>query len=207
MAKVRHTEGELERVKTVRRLAALRAKALYAVGMHDYDMAGERISVHLGDITALEVDAIVNAANTALGPGGGVCGAIHRAAGPGLAQECAEIGSCPTGEARITPGCDLPAKHVIHAVGPIWRGGGEGEAELLASCYRQSLDLADRHNLRTIAFPAISIGIYRFPLTAATEIAVDTVRDFLAVNPGIDEVIFCVFDEETGACYQQILDA
>ena len=122
------------------------------------------LTARLVDITALDTDAIVNAANESLAPGGGVCGAIHRAAGPELARACAAIGHCPTGEARITPGFRLPAGYVIHAVGPVWRGGGEGEAELLASAYRSALRLAEEHGLRSIAFPAISTGIYGYPL-------------------------------------------
>ena len=122
-----------------------------------------------GDITQETTDAIVNAANSSLAPGGGVCGAIHRAAGPELARICAELGGCPTGEARITPGFALKAGHVIHAVGPMWQGGAKGEPDDLASCYRRSLELADEYGLRSIAFPAISTGIYGYPLDQATE--------------------------------------
>jgi len=132
----------------------------------------------LADITALEVDAIVNAANTTLLGGGGVDGAIHRAAGPELLAACRKLGGCPTGEARITAGYRLPARHVIHAVGPVWRGGGNGEAQLLASCYRCALELAGANNLASIAFPAISCGAYGFPLELAVPIAIDAVRGF-----------------------------
>ena len=166
----------------------------------------DRIEIYSGDITALAVDAIVNAANDRLAPGGGVCGAIHRAAGPGLARACAEIGHCPTGEARITPGFELPAAHVIHAVGPVWHGGDEGEADLLAGCYRNSLRIAADHGLRSIAFPAISTGIYGYPLAAAVDTAVATVRDFLAGTSTIQRVIFCVFGSDANAAYKSALD-
>ncbi len=145
-------------------------------------MSDPRMELYSGDITKLAVDAIVNAANESLAPGGGVCGAIHGAAGPDLAKECARVGHCPTGEARLTGGYRLPAKYVIHAVGPVWRGGGEGEALQLASCYRASLDLARAQGLTSIAFPAISTGIYGFPLQQATGIAVGTVADWLAAT-------------------------
>ncbi|MFQ5974058.1 MAG: macro domain-containing protein, partial [Alphaproteobacteria bacterium] len=158
-------------------------------------MSDARLEVIAGDITKLEVDAIVNAANDRLTPGGGVSGAIHRAAGPGLARECAAIGYCPTGDARITSGHELAAKHVIHAVGPVWHGGGEGEPELLAGCYRSTLRLAEEHGLGSVAFPAISTGIYGYPLEAATRVAVVTVRAALADCPGIERVVFSVFDE------------
>jgi O-acetyl-ADP-ribose deacetylase (regulator of RNase III) len=148
------------------------------------------------DITTVAVDAIVNAANEALAPGGGVCGAIHRAAGPELAAACARIGHCPTGEARITPGFRLGARYVIHAVGPVWRGGGSGEATLLAGAYRASLRLADEHGLRCIAFPAISTGIYGYPLAAATDIAVTTVREVLAAGSTVHEALFACFNDE-----------
>ena len=139
-------------------------------------MVPVKISAQLVDITTLAIDAIVNAANEELTPGGGVCGAIHRAAGPELASACRELGFCPTGEARITPGFKLPARFVIHAVGPIWRGGSAGEAEQLAAVYRAALELAQEHGLKSIAFPAISTGIYGYPLEAATNIAVSTIR-------------------------------
>ena len=155
------------------------------------------------DITTLDVDAIVNAANAALSPGGGVCGAIHRAAGPELARACAAIGGCPTGEARITPGFRLAARHVIHAVGPVWQGGNAGEAELLAAAYRASLDLARVHGCRSIAFPAISTGIFGYPLRAATEIAVRAAEAF-ANHPGSVELVhFACFSPEALAAYRE----
>lgn len=164
-----------------------------------------RIELHAGDITRLEVEAIVNAANRALAPGGGVCGAVHRAAGPELAQECAGLGGCPTGEARITKGYRLPAKHVIHTVGPVWHGGQEDESVLLAACYSNSLDLARDHGLSSIAFPAISTGIYGFPLEQATGIAVATVRDWLAAEPSFGKVVFAVFGSEAEVAYRNAL--
>ncbi|XSG81933.1 MAG: O-acetyl-ADP-ribose deacetylase [Methyloligella sp. ZOD6] len=160
-----------------------------------------------GDITALDVDAIVNAANAQLAPGGGVCGAIHRAAGPALADACAEIGGCPTGEARITPGFDLPARHVIHAVGPVWHGGGSGEDEALAACYRNSIALADEHGLASIAFPAISTGIYGFPPDRAADIAIRSAAEALAGHPKVETVIFCCFDDVSAKRHQSALAA
>lgn len=164
------------------------------------------ISIHNSDITKLEVDAIVNAANDRLAPGGGVCGVIHRAAGPGLAEECAGIGGCPTGEARITGGYELPARAVIHTVGPVWHGGDDGEPELLASCYRESLRLAREADLKSIAFPAISTGIFGYPLDKATAVAVQTVRENLAAEGDDLEVTFCVFGEEVEAAYRAALE-
>src|ERR1700733_6765471 len=156
-------------------------------------MAGQ-IQVVQADITKLDVDAIVNAANSTLLGGGGVDGAIHRAAGPELLAECRTLGGCVTGSAKITLGYQLPAKYVIHAVGPVWHGGGEGEEELLASCYRTALDLAVAHRLTSIAFPAISTGVYRFPPDHAARIAVGTVAAELAASPrGIARVVFCCF--------------
>ena len=153
-----------------------------------------RLEVIVADITSLGVDAIVNAANTSLVGGGGVDGAIHRAAGPELLVECRALGGCATGAAKITRGHRLPAKHVIHAVGPVWNGGCEGEDELLASCYRTALDLAVAHRLTSIAFPAISTGIYRFPADQAARIAVGTIAAELAGSPrGIARVVFCCF--------------
>jgi O-acetyl-ADP-ribose deacetylase (regulator of RNase III) len=157
----------------------------------------------IDDITKLHVDAIVNAANPALSPGGGVCGAIHRAAGPELARACAEQGGCPTGDARITPGFALPARYVIHAVGPVWHGGTRGEPELLAGAYRASLELAREHGCRSIAFPAISTGIYGYPLEQATRIAVDTARAF-AEAPGCVELVhFACFSPDALDAYRR----
>ncbi|MDH3475345.1 MAG: O-acetyl-ADP-ribose deacetylase [Rhodospirillales bacterium] len=170
-------------------------------------MSDPRIEVYAGDITTLEVDAIVNAANDRLAPGGGVCGAIHRAAGPELARECAAIGRCPTGEARITGGYRLAAKHVIHAVGPVWHGGRAGEDDRLAGCYRHSLDLAREEGLSSIAFPAISTGIYGYPLARATGIAVETVGAWLAAHPDFGRVVFAVFGAEAEQAYRAALGA
>jgi O-acetyl-ADP-ribose deacetylase (regulator of RNase III) len=164
-------------------------------------MSDPRIEIHAGDITTLEVGAIVNAANDRLTPGGGVCGAIHRAAGPGLARACAGIGHCPTGEARITGGYDLQAAHVIHAVGPVWHGGQRGEAAQLAGCYRHSLDLAREAGVTSIAFPAISTGIFGYPPADAARVAVEAVRAWLAEDDTMERVVFCVFgDEAEAAC-------
>jgi O-acetyl-ADP-ribose deacetylase (regulator of RNase III) len=165
----------------------------------------KRIFIVEGDITALDMDAIVNAANDRLVPGGGVCGAIHRAAGPELAQECARIGACPTGEARITKGYRLKAKHVIHAVGPVWHGGKQRERELLASCYRRSLELAVQHKLKSIAFPAISTGIYGYPPDEAARVAVKAVADFLAKDRTLDKVVLCCFGQASVAHHQAAL--
>jgi len=164
-----------------------------------------RIEIHAGDITELAVDAIVNAANAQLRPGGGVCGAIHRAAGKNLREACAKIGGCPTGQAVHTEGFNLKADYVIHTVGPVWRGGGENEEALLASCYRTALKIAKEIGARSVAFPAISTGVYGFPLDRATKIAVATVRDFLAQDDGIDKVTFCVFGAEAEAAYRRAL--
>jgi O-acetyl-ADP-ribose deacetylase len=163
------------------------------------------VVARLVDITTLAVDAIVNAANSELLPGGGVCGAIHRKAGPDLARACRALAPCPTGQARITPGFGLPARYVIHAVGPVWQGGGAGEAELLASAYRSSLELAMQEQLRSIAFPAISTGIFGYPLQPATAIAVATVRGVLASGCSIQQVIFTCFSPETLAAYDKEL--
>jgi O-acetyl-ADP-ribose deacetylase (regulator of RNase III) len=165
----------------------------------------DRIQIVEGDITELEVDAIVNAANSSLLGGGGVDGAIHRAAGPKLLEECRKLGGCPTGEVRLTKGYDLPAKFVIHAVGPIWEGGNSNEDDLLASCYRNALDVAVKNGIRTIAFPAISTGIYGFPLKRATKIAVREVRNFLKDHSEIEEVTFCCFDDRTAEVYEDAI--
>jgi O-acetyl-ADP-ribose deacetylase (regulator of RNase III) len=164
-----------------------------------------RMSVSEGDITQQRVDAIVNAANTSLLGGGGVDGAIHDAAGPELLEECRMLGGCPTGEARITKAYKLPAKHVIHTVGPVWTGGKRGEDELLAHCYRNSLALAVEHGLRTIAFPAISTGAYGFPLRRAARIAVREVAAFLRQHPHITSVCFVCFGPDARDVYHQRL--
>lgn len=161
----------------------------------------DRIAVVEGDITKLAVDAIVNAANETLLGGGGVDGAIHRAAGPRLLAECRGLNGCPTGQAKITQGYQLPAKHVIHTPGPVWGGGRRGEAELLAGCYRNCLALVAQHALKTVAFPAISTGIYRFPLEQATEIAVTEAKLFLERNDTVEKVFFVCFGKVTYDCY------
>lgn len=166
-----------------------------------------RIEVIEADITTLDVDAIVNAANGQLLPGGGVCGAIHRAAGPKLAAACRQVGPCPAGEARITPGFGLTARFVIHAVGPVWNGGGEGEDNLLAGAYRSSLELAEANSLASIAFPAISTGIYGFPAERAAVIAVTAVSDFLrtATLPGL--VVLCCFGRASAELHRAALSS
>lgn len=166
----------------------------------------DRPRVVVADITSLEVDAIVNAANETLLGGGGVDGAIHRAAGPELLAECRTIGGCPTGEARLTRGYLLPARFVIHTVGPVWSGGARGEDALLASCYRASLDLAAEHGVRSIAFPAISTGVYRFPKPRAARIAVETVAGWLAGVSSALAVTFCCFQESDAALYREVLE-
>lgn len=158
-----------------------------------------------GDITLLEVDAIVNAANTTLLGGGGVDGAIHRAAGPQLLKACQKLHGCDTGDAKITPGFRLPSRYVIHTVGPIWRGGEYDESRLLSECYSKSLQLALDYKLKSIAFPNISTGVYGFPKAAAAEIAVGTVKDFLAKTGPLLEITFVVFDQENEALYKTLL--
>jgi len=164
------------------------------------------IEIYQGDITKLEVDAIVNAANKSLLGGGGVDGAIHRAAGQDLLKECKTLNGCETGKAKITAGYKLPAKHVIHTVGPIWNGGNYNEEKLLKSAYTESLKLADIHKIKTIAFPNISTGIYGFPKKQAAEIAVQTVKENIKKFPGIKKVIFVIFDSENLNIYKEILD-
>ena len=161
----------------------------------------ERIEAVESDITKQQVDAIVNAANTTLLGGGGVDGAIHRAAGPELLEECRTLGGCPTGEAKITKGYRLPAKWVIHTVGPVWHGGDQGEDDLLTSCYRNSLAVAVKNGVTTVAFPAISTGAYRFPLERATKIAIDETTSFLAQNSAIEKVLFVCFSKTDSETY------
>ncbi|MBS3946327.1 MAG: O-acetyl-ADP-ribose deacetylase [Melioribacter sp.] len=167
----------------------------------------DRIEIVFGDITRLVVDAIVNAANTTLLGGGGVDGAIHRTAGPKLLEECKTLGGCQTGEAKITKGYNLPAKYVIHTVGPVWKGGNNNEDQLLTNCYINSLIIAVEYKIKTIAFPAISTGIYSFPIERATKIAVKTVRDFLGEDEFLEKVIFVCFRESDYNIYKNLLSS
>jgi O-acetyl-ADP-ribose deacetylase len=164
-----------------------------------------RIELVQGDITTQEVDAIVNAANSSLLGGGGVDGAIHRAGGPAILEECRGLGGCETGDAKPTTAGDLPARHVIHTVGPVWQGGDQGEAELLASCHRRALEVADELGCRTVAFPAISTGVYGYPVERAAEVALRTTRDELAKHSSIEEVRFVLFSDEHLQAFQQHL--
>lgn len=171
------------------------------------DGIGDRVRIQTGDITRLTIDAIVNAANSSLLGGGGVDGAIHRAAGPELEFECRMLNGCRTGDAKLTKGYRLPARYIIHTVGPVWQGGGKGEAELLASCYRRSLELAAANDCRTVAFPAISTGIYRYPKDEAAGIAARTVSTFLEQKTMPETVIFCCFDDQMAELYRQAVAA
>jgi O-acetyl-ADP-ribose deacetylase len=174
--------------------------------MSERTWLGGRLTLVQGDLTRLPVDAIVNAANASLLGGGGVDGAVHRAAGPGLLEECRTLGGARPGEAKLTGGHRLPARHVVHAVGPVWRGGGAGEDELLASCYRESLRLAEAHGLREVAFPAISTGAYGFPLERATRIAVREVLDGLLRRPELERVVLCCFSAGDAEVYARVAD-
>jgi O-acetyl-ADP-ribose deacetylase (regulator of RNase III) len=166
-----------------------------------------RLEVIVADITSLGVDAIVNAANTSLLGGGGVDGAIHRAAGPQLLAECRTLHGCETGDAKITLGYRLPARHVIHTVGPVWHGGGQGEDDALASCYRRAIELSQAHGLASMAYPAISTGVYRFPADRAARIAVGATADALAAAPVVRRIIFCCFSSDSARLHAQALAA
>jgi O-acetyl-ADP-ribose deacetylase (regulator of RNase III) len=162
-----------------------------------------QIDIRQADITRLDVDAIVNAANEQLADGAGVCGAIHRAAGPELLAECRTLGGCATGEAKITAGYELPARHVIHAVGPIWDGGDSGEAELLAGCYRNSIRLAEQHGLKSIAFPALSCGIFGYPVEQAAAVAIEATLEALHGCESVETVVFACFSDEIETAFKQ----
>lgn len=195
-----------------RLLSALPGNAKYPAAVKEAarirrGLVMDRFVIIKGDITRQRVDAIVNAANNSLLGGGGVDGAIHRAAGPELLAECRKLNGCKTGEAKITKGYRLWAKWVIHTVGPVWHGGQNGEDALLAACYRNSLALAVQYNLSTVAFPSISTGVYRFPKERAARIAVKEIRGFLAAERSIEQVLMVCFDDETLGCYRRAADA
>jgi O-acetyl-ADP-ribose deacetylase (regulator of RNase III) len=175
--------------------------------LHTLQVAQERLVLISGDITRLDVDAIVNAANRSLLGGGGVDGAIHAAAGPQLLEECRQLGGCETGDAKLTRGYNLPARHVIHTVGPVWAGGGEHEPEKLARCYRRALEVAEQHGLRTIAFPSISTGVYGFPIARAAEIAVREIRAFLSEHNCPAQVTLVTFSRGDESVYRRALEA